>query len=125
MNDAFAQTLTAAAPPADFTWLWIALAFAVFVGIAIYLHRRFPTQAAKTDAAVRSESVKLLAEIRDKIVGALAVPPRHDVDAPASEPAPTVTVSAGKSGQAGPLTIQCSGDPAADIKAFNAAYFGP
>lgn len=100
--------------------LWLVLAAVVFVAAAIYLHRRFPSETAKAEAQGKAELAKAIGDLRVTLATKLA-----DKTGATEDPAiPVLTSTPGKQGQAGPLTVQCTGDPRTDNAAWQAAYFG-
>ena len=117
-----AAELPTVAQPTDWSSVVIVVVVLALIVAAVLLHRRFPAQAAKADLAVKTEAVKVLGEIRDHFKSAPATPAAGPTGAPASPDAPP-PAPAGKNGVAGVLTLPVTGDPKADLAAFQAAYF--
>ena len=117
--NAYAQTLQPVAAATDWTSVVIVVVVIALIVAAVLLHRRFPAQASKADLAVKTEAVKVLGEIRDHFKSAPAVPSAP----PAPADAPPPAAPAGKNGVAGTLTLTVTGDPKADLAAFQTAYF--
>jgi hypothetical protein len=118
-----ADALTPAPAPQDWTMLGLLFVVVALVAVGFYLHRRFPSQAAIADTEAKKLGTKAVQDLADavhKLREQVALPPPV-VGAIVS----TASAPAGKNGQAGPLTIQCTGDPAKDLASFQAAYFTP
>ena len=106
----------------DWTGLIIIAVIVLLVAVVIVIHRRFPTQASQADAAVKAETLKVAGEIRDHLKALVEKAPAAPTPAPAPVE-PTPTQPAGKNGVAGVLSLTVTGDPKADLAAFQAAYF--
>jgi len=131
---AHAAELPTVAATGGINWGYVGAAF-VLLGLAIggaifWLRKRNPAAAAKVGAALGAGIVAAghdLAEVlRD--LSALIKARIPAADAPESPiagatEAPAAQITPGKLGQAGPLTVQCTGDPKVDHAAFDAAYF--
>jgi hypothetical protein len=106
----------------------------IIAGLILFgrLKKRDPEGAAKVQAAVGTVAVaagqdvgaalhRLASILEERLPGptlTVTMP-----DAPAAAEHEVLPIS-GKLGQAGPLTVQCVGEPRADQAAFNEKYFG-
>jgi len=128
--NAYAQTLApvAAASSTFDPWMFGAILVVVLAVVAfVWYHKKNPTGAAALTAtagadlkAVGSDIATELSKLRGAVEAHMAVTAAGPAAAEPATPAP----APGKNGTPGPLTLQLTGDPATDAKAFNAAYFG-
>lgn len=118
----------------SWTGLAIGVGVAVVVAGAVLYFRHNPGQVFKLTKHIDTINAegKLtndLAEAATKLSEALnalskiTAPTNAEPAPPPAEPHPQ-PVAPGKNGQAGPLTIQCTGDPKVDHAAFDTQYFG-
>lgn len=127
LRDARAADLPTASTPADWSLYGFILVVVALAGLVIWLHHRFPSQAAKADIAVKTDAAAATHRVADALEALFhkhaAAPAAPAADAtPAPEPA--APAPPGKLGQPGRIVLDVSGDPKVDTAAWQAAYFG-
>lgn len=110
--NAFGQTLQPVSMGGGFPWWIVIVAAVTLVAIAglVVWHKRNPTGQAQA----LSEAHAAFVEMAGKVVAKL------DTHAPSDG----ITLQ-GQAGTPGTFMIMVTGDPAVDIPAINAQYFGP
>jgi hypothetical protein len=147
---AFGQQLPsviASQPSGGIPW-WITMPLALVIGgvvVFAFLKRKDPAKADALQAAATNELGKLIAAAKEDWTAlrqhvadlstdlqantaATAANTVANGGAPApaadAKAAPAAPATAGKNGVAGVMTLTVTGNPKADLDAFNAAYFG-
>lgn len=123
---AIAADLPTAATPTDWSLYGFILVAVALVALVVWLHHRFPSEAAKADIAVKTDAAAATRRVADALEALFHKHTTAPPAAPTAGPAPAEAIPAqpaGKNGEAGLFSVQVTGDPKADLAAIQAQYF--